>query len=109
VTNPESIHVSAPKEPDPVRRINPQVNDDRGDILVCDFWVRMTDCIINVCVTNTDAKSQCQTYPDKVLAQHEREKKCKYLEPCLKQWRHFTPFMVSTDGLLGQEETFFLR
>ena len=39
----------------------------------------------------------------KVLAQHEREKKKKYLEPCLEQRRHFTPFVVSTDGLIGKE------
>jgi hypothetical protein len=99
----------APKEPDPVRRINPQVDDDRGDILVRGFWARGTDCIIDVCVMNTDAKSQRQRDPDKVLAQHERAKKNKYLEPCLKQRRHFTPFVVSTDGLLGREATFFLR
>jgi hypothetical protein len=43
------------------------------------------------------------------LAQHEPEKKRKYLEPCLAQRRHFTPFIVSTDGMLGEEATFFIR
>jgi hypothetical protein len=97
------------KEPDPVRRINSLVDDDRGDILVRGFWARGTDCIIDVRVTNTDAKSQRHKDPDKILAQHEREKKRKYLEPCLKQRRHFTPFVVSTDGLLGREATLFLK
>ena len=27
----------------------------------------------------------------------------KYLKPCLEQRRHFTPFVVSTDGLIGKE------
>jgi hypothetical protein len=40
-----------------------------------------------------------------VLAAHEREKKKKYLGACcLEQRRHFSPFVVSMDGLLGKEE-----
>jgi hypothetical protein len=78
-------------------------------ILVRGFWARGTDCIIDVRVTNADAKSQRQKDPAKVLSQHEREKKRKYLEPCLAQRRHFTPFVVSTDGMLGREATFFIR
>jgi hypothetical protein len=108
------IHPCRPAAPTPakedvVKRINPQVDDDRGDILVRGFWARGTDCIIDVRVTNTDAKSQRQKDPAKVLSQHEREKKRKYLEPCLAQRRHFTPFVVSTDGMLGREATFFIR
>jgi hypothetical protein len=48
--------------------------------------------------------------PGKVLAEHhEREKKKKYLEPCLEQRRYFTPFVVSTDGLLGKEAKTLLK
>jgi hypothetical protein len=61
------------------------------------------DCIIDVQITDIDAKSNCSRAPGKVLAQHERRKKKKYLEPCLKQCWHFSPFVVSTDGLLGKE------
>jgi len=39
----------------------------------------------------------------KVLASHEKAKKKKYLIPCLAQQCHFTPFIVSADGLLGHE------
>jgi hypothetical protein len=49
-----------------------------------------------------DAKSNRSKAPDKVLAAQEREKKKKYLEACLEQRRHFSPFVVSTDGLLAQ-------
>jgi hypothetical protein len=35
-----------------------------------------------------------------VLGAHEREKKKKYLEACLEQRRHFSPFVASTVGLL---------
>jgi hypothetical protein len=44
-----------------------------------------------------------------VLAAHVREKKKKYLEPCLKQRRHFSPFVVSTDGLFGKEAKIVLK
>jgi hypothetical protein len=38
-----------------------------------------------------------------VLESHEKEKKKKHLEACLGQRHHFTPFVVSTDALLGRE------
>jgi hypothetical protein len=38
-----------------------------------------------------------------LTAHHECEKNKKYLEACLEQRCHFTPFVVSTDGLLGKE------
>jgi hypothetical protein len=56
-----------------------------------------------------DAKSNRSRAPGKVLAQHKREKKKKYLEPCLEQRWHFTPFVVSTDGLLGKEAKRLLK
>jgi hypothetical protein len=65
------------------------------------FWERGTDCIIDVRVTDTDARAISKD-PAKVLEAHERERR-KYLKPCLEQRRHFTPFVVSTDGLIGKE------
>jgi hypothetical protein len=45
-----------------------------------------------------------------VLANHGREKKKKYLEACcLGQRRHFSPFMISTDGLLSKEAKTLLK
>jgi hypothetical protein len=85
----------------------PASKEDRGDILLRGFWARGTNCIVDFRVTNTDAKSYGHHDPAKVIATQEREKKRKYLEPCLKQRRHFTPFVCSTNGLLGPEaETF---
>ena len=44
-----------------------------------------------------------------MLETHEREKKRKYLKACQDQRRHFTPFVVSCDGLLGKEAVALLR
>jgi hypothetical protein len=38
-----------------------------------------------------------------VLAAHEKEKK-KILRACLEQRRHFSPVLVSLDGLLGRSQ-----
>jgi hypothetical protein len=75
--------------------------DEEGDLLIQGFWTRGTDCILDICVTDTYAKSYCKWPTAKVLEIQEKEKKCKYLENCLKQRCHFTPFVVSLDGLLG--------
>jgi hypothetical protein len=73
------------------------------------FWTRGTDCILDVRVTNTDAKSYCKHPPAKVLESQEREKKRKYLKNCLEQQRHFAPFVCSVDGLLGQVAAAFSK
>ncbi len=84
-------------------------NEDRGDILIRGLWARGTDCIINVRITDLDAKSNRSRDPMKVLAAHEREKKKKYREPCLEQHCHFTPFVVSTDGMIRKESKLLLK
>jgi hypothetical protein len=43
------------------------------------------------------------------FANHEREKKAKYLDACLAQRRYFFPFFVSTDGVLGEEVTTLIK
>jgi hypothetical protein len=73
------------------------------------FWKRGHECIIDVRVTDTDQPTHCKKDPASVLLSQEKEKKKKYLEPCLEQRRHFTPFVDSTDGLLGREASFFAK
>ena len=89
---------------DPNQSTDHAANDGkRGDVLIRGLYNRGMDTIIDVRVTNLDSKSNRTCDPDKVLARHEKEKKNKYLEACLKQRRSFTPFVVSTDGMLGRE------
>jgi hypothetical protein len=91
------------------RNLRKSLGEERGDVLIRGLWARGTDCIIDVRVTDTDAKSNLSRDPAKVLEQHEREKKKKYLKDCLEQRRHFTPFVVSTDGLIGREAKTLLK
>jgi hypothetical protein len=86
-----------------------RTNEDRGNILIQGCWAHGMDCIIDVRITDVDAKANRSRAPGNDLAQHKREKKKKYLGPCLEQRRHFTPFVVSTDGLLGKEAKTLLK
>jgi len=68
-----------------------------------------TDTIVNVRVTNLDSKSLRNLPPKKALEPQDKEKKKKYCKPCENQRRHFTPFVVSTDGLYSFEAKAFLK
>ena len=58
-----------------------------------------------MCVMNTDAKSHSAKPPEKFLQEAERKNNRMYLEACIQQRRHFSPFVASVDGLLGMEVT----
>ena len=60
-------------------------------------------------VVNTDAKSHSVKTSEKCLQEAERGKKRMYLEACLQQRRHFSPFSASVDGFLGVEATATLK
>jgi hypothetical protein len=83
--------------------------EDRGDILIRGLWLQSTDCTIDVRITDVDAKSNRSEDPDKVSSAHEREKIKKHLRACLEQRRHFSPFVASAGGLLGEEAKILLR
>ena len=76
---------------------------DRGDVMIRGLWDKQTSCILDVRVTNTDSPSYLGTTPEKHLAKQEKIKKRKYLEACLQQRRHFSPYVVDCFGLLGEE------
>ena len=60
-------------------------------------------------VVNTDALTYQSKAPEKCLRKAEKGKKKMYLEACLQQRRHFSPFVASVDRLLGVEATATLK
>ena len=54
-------------------------------------------------ITDTDAHSYQKKEFAKVLEQHEKEKKDKYLQNCLEMRKDFTPMIYSVDGIAGRE------
>ena len=77
--------------------------DIRGDVAVRGFWQRSSTATFDVRIVDTDAPSYRGQNPIKVLANHEKRKKDKYLEPCLARRRQFTPLVFSVDGVAGTE------
>ncbi len=60
-------------------------------------------CIFDVRITDTDARSYLKKEFGKVLLQHKKEKKDKYLQTCLEMRKDFTPMVYLVDGIAGHE------
>ena len=107
----DKVKKSPPKQGSPTPDTPPESPDnrDRGDLLVRNLWKQGSDCIIDVRVTNLDAPSYASRDPASVLASHKKQKKKKYVEEFLMQRRTFSPFVLSSDGMLGFEANNVLK
>jgi hypothetical protein len=72
------------------------------NVLIQGLWERGTDFILDVWVMDTDATTCIRKDPRKVLEAAVWLEKKKYLQSCMDQRRHFTPFAVLVDGLIGK-------
>ena len=77
-------------------------NNNRADIMMRGLWERGTDGLIDVQIVNTDSTAH-RNRTSEAVKTAERSKKKKHLAHCQQQRRYFTPSVVSTDGLLGDE------
>ena len=67
------------------------------------FWQRGCNCIFDVRITDTEARSHRKKDPAKVLELQEKEKKGKYLQTCHELRKDFTPLVYSVYGMAGKE------
>jgi len=74
------------------------LNADRGNLLICGFWEGLTDAFVDVRVTTLDSKTIGTCHPRRLW--NDKRKRKKYCKSCENQRRRFTPFVVSTSGLL---------
>ena len=87
----------------------PEATEQKGDLLIRDLWNNWTYSVHDMRVVNTDAKTHSVKTPEKCLQGVGRGKKRVYLEACLQQRRHFSPFFASVDGLMEVEATATLK
>ena len=87
----------------------PEVTDQKGDLLIPDLCQQGTNSVHDMRVVNTDALTYQSKAPEKFLYEAKKGKKKMYLEACLQQRRHFSPFVALADRLLGVEETATLK
>jgi hypothetical protein len=76
--------VLVPAHPSVNRNLRKNRSADRGDLSIRGLWQRGTDCIIDVRVTDTDAKSNLSKDPAKVLEAHEKKKRGNTLRLALR-------------------------
>ena len=75
--------------------------DLEGDKGVRGFWKHGRECIFDIRITNTEARSNRNKQPLKCLAGQEKEKKRKYERACHEQRKDFQPMVYSVDGMAG--------
>ena len=73
----------------------PEVTEQKGDLLIRDLWQPGTDSVHDLRVVNTDTLTYLKKAPEKCLHEAEKGKKKMYLEACLQQLWHFSPFVAS--------------
>jgi hypothetical protein len=76
---------------------------ERGDVSFYRFWERGRTTIFDMRITDTDSRSYWKKEFGKVLEQHKKEKKDKYLWTCLEIRKDFTTMVFLVDGIAGCE------
>ena len=82
-------------------------DDARGDVKIHGLWEKGSDCILDIRITDTDARSYQSSSSRKVLERAAKEKKDKYLDACLERRRSFVPLVYSVDGMACKEAKAF--
>jgi hypothetical protein len=81
----------------------------RGDLLLRGLFAPHTDCIVDVAIIDLNCKTHSSVPYEQALKTKEKSKRSLYLQPCLAQRRHFSPFVAATDGTLGPSATAILK
>ena len=76
--------------------------------MVQGLWDPQVDAIIDVKIGDADADTYKYEPMTALLARCEKIKKDKHGEHCHNQWKHFSPFVLSVDGMLGRESLVFI-
>ena len=77
--------------------------ETQGDVIIWVFWELQTDAIIGVKFGDTDNDTYKNDLMDKNLNRWEKQQTNNHGKRCHKQWKHFHPFVLSVDVMLGKE------
>ena len=82
--------------------------------LVCDLavrgvWQPQTEALFDFRVCNADAQSYVNRPVSSVLDSLAKSKKAKHEQACWERRMDFTPFIVSTDGVIHREGEHFMK
>ena len=83
--------------------------EQKGNHLIHDLCQNGTHSVHGIRFMNTGDKYFLAKTPEKCLQEAAIENKMIYLEACLQQYRHFSPFATFSDGLLDVEAATTLK
>ena len=75
----------------------------QGNIVCHGFYARGTDFILDIYIMDADNPANKVQPVEQIIRGHEHRKKNLYLHKYLDQRRHFTPYVVVSDGSLGEK------
>ena len=78
------------------------VPETQGDVSIQGLWNIHTEEIIDVRFGDTDTETYKPVIMDNLLAGWEKNKKDKHGQAWYNQQRHFYPFFLSVDGMMGK-------
>ena len=78
-------------------------NKARCNVKVYGLCERGSDCVLDIHITDTGAKSYHYQSSEKVLWRAAIEKYDKYLQLCLDRQQSFVPLVYSVDGMAYKE------
>ena len=74
-----------------------------GDVMIRGLWDLQVESIIDFKLCNTDADSFYYEPMSELLSRWETIKKDKHSKQCSDQRKHFLPFVLSVNGIIGRE------
>ena len=86
-----------------------EATEHKVELLIRDLWKKGTESVHDMRVMKTYAKSHSSKTPEKCLQEAEWLKKKMYLEACLQQRQHFSPFVASVDRRIWVEAAATLK
>ena len=75
--------------------------EHKGNLLIRDLWNNSNDIFHGMRVVNTDDKYHLANTPDKCFQEAGRGQRKMYLEACLQQCQHLSPFVASVVRIMG--------
>lgn len=80
-----------------------------ADLGVRGVWQHQAEALFDIRVTDTDAQSYLSRTIPSILASAETQKKQKYHYACQQRHASFTPLVVTTEGIFGNEAKVFIN
>ena len=77
--------------------------ETQGDVIIWGLRELQTDAIIGVKFGDTDNYTYKNDLMYKILTRREKKQTNNHGKRCHKQWKHFNPFFLSVDVMLGKE------